>query len=100
MASTNKILFHVVLLISIYANAFAFPTMPSDSWYTVTQANKTVYTSQSSLGYDSVSNKLWMFLGHTYAGTYPQLDHTMSFDIATNTWTSVRPIDSSIPGAA
>jgi hypothetical protein len=96
----KKILFHVVLLISICGRASAFPTMSGDSWYTQTQTNKTVYTSQVAIGYDPFHDKLWMFNGHPPGGGYPQPDDTMAFDIATNTWASVRPVNSSTPPAS
>jgi hypothetical protein len=98
----KKILIHAVLLIAICCRAFAFPTMSDDSWYTQTQTktNKTVYTSQTAIGYDPFQDKLWMFNGHPPGGGYPQPDDTMGFDIATNTWASVRSVNSSTPPAS
>lgn len=96
----KKALFVLFLIISTYARVFGFPTLSSDSWNTEVQANKTVYTSQTAIGYDPIHDRLWSFNGHPPVGGYPQPDDMMAFDLNSKTWTDVRPKNSSTPPAS
>lgn len=68
-------------------------TLGTDSWCENTLNNGySVSTSQTDLVYDEDSDCLFVGFGaHPPSGGYPQINFVQKLDLATNTWSMIRP---------
>lgn len=99
----KRILLAFCLTMIFSVKAFAFPTISDNSWYVPTQTTKPVNTSQTTLSYDPIGDKVYMWNGHLPYGGYPQTEDMMMLTFnpdSTVTWSDLRPINSDMPPGA
>lgn len=78
----------------------SLPDLPVNSYQQITgYKGELMVTSQSSIAYDPVTSRVYIFGGHPAGGSFPQVGELFYYDIATNSWTAVHPgPDSTSPG--